>query len=84
VPGFRLAAQYADMERDSLLELLDALLDERESFSTQIASLTVEVSVQRVSGWNSGYEWGWRDCTRNVRKDGGEEDPGVQPALELP
>jgi hypothetical protein len=84
VPDLCLAAQYVGMDRDDLLELLDALLDERESFSMQVAALTMEASAQRVSGWNSGYQWGWRDCTRNVGKDGGKEDPGVRTILEKP
>jgi hypothetical protein len=66
MPARRLSDRYADASRDELLDLLEHLLREQEAWASQIAALQVEISIQRLSGWNRGFEWGWRSCLRDL------------------
>ena len=68
MPNLTLAAPYADASREDLLLLLEDLLAEQEAYATQIAALNIELATQRVDAWNSGYEWGWRSCLRDIRR----------------
>jgi hypothetical protein len=63
-----LSGRYADASQDELLDLLDNLLREQEACATQIEALHIEVSMQRLAGWNKGFEWGWRACLRDIQR----------------
>jgi hypothetical protein len=67
MPDLNLAEPYANASREVLLALLDDLLTEEASYVAQIATLNIEVVTQRVAAWNSGFEWGWRSCLREIR-----------------
>jgi hypothetical protein len=56
--------QYRDANREDLLELVESLLVEREDYSTAVAQLQVEVTSQRIQGFNLGYYCGYRDGQR--------------------
>ena len=58
------AAKYVDSSRQDLLALLEKLLAEQETSSDKITALTIEVSIQRVEGYNAGYRMGYWDCWR--------------------
>jgi hypothetical protein len=68
MPDLNLAKPYADASREVLLALLDDLLDEQASYAAQIATLNIEVVTQRIASWNSGFEWGWRSCLREIQR----------------
>ena len=53
------AAKYVDFSWQDLLELLEKLLAEQETYSDKIAALIIEVSIQRVEGYNAGYRVGY-------------------------
>jgi hypothetical protein len=65
--NLKLAKPYANASREALLALLENLLTEEASFAAQIAKLNIEVGTQRIAGWNSGFEWGWRSCLRDIQ-----------------
>jgi hypothetical protein len=58
------AAKYVESSREDLLELLKKLLAGQEMYSDKISYLTIEVSLQRVEGYNAGYRMGYWDCWR--------------------
>jgi hypothetical protein len=68
MPDLKLAKPYANASRDVLLALLENLLTEEASFAAQIATLNIEIGTQRVASWNSGFEWGWRSCLRDIQR----------------
>lgn len=67
MPDLKLAKPYANASREALLALLENLLTEEASFAAQIAALNIDIGAQRVAGWNSGFEWGWRSCLRDIQ-----------------
>jgi len=53
------AAPYANASHEELLERLESLLEESNKYSIEVARLQTEVALQRVNGFNSGYNRGW-------------------------
>jgi hypothetical protein len=58
------AARYANASREELLDLLEKLLVDQDTYGDKIANFAIEVSIQRVDGYNNGYRMGYWDCWR--------------------